>query len=97
MVLNAAISSQKFELVEGNESQVTVNVISPVLLLLLLLPTLRATAKRHAGVVPVVSVVSSCGHAMTAFSQRRAPRILERLNDERRLGRFEMIERYVGV
>ena len=44
-VLTAEIATEKFEIWEDNESTVTVNVISSVLLALLLLPALRSSAK----------------------------------------------------
>ena len=45
VVLNAGIAAEKHELLEDNESTITVNLISSVLLGLLLLLTLRSSAK----------------------------------------------------
>jgi len=45
-VLNIGIPTEKFEMLEENESTITVNVISTILLGLLLLPTLQSSAKK---------------------------------------------------
>jgi len=45
LIANAGIDVRKFELFEGSESTLTVNVISTFLLSLLLLPKLRETAR----------------------------------------------------
>ena len=80
VVLNAGIATEQFEILEDNESQVTVNVVSTILLVLLLLPTLRASATKYPGMVPVISVVSSGVHAYTKFPERKTPNSLDTLN-----------------
>jgi retinol dehydrogenase-12 len=80
VVENAGISTQNFKLVEGYESTVTTNVISTFLLALLLLPQLRATAKKH-NVRPHLTIVSSEVHFFTKFPARAAPEIFKELND----------------
>ncbi|KAL2268640.1 hypothetical protein VTJ83DRAFT_3486 [Remersonia thermophila] len=67
-----AISEPK--LAEGYEMQITVNVISNALLILILLPLLKRTAATH-NVEPVVTVVSSIAHMQTTFAQQSAPHI----------------------
>lgn len=57
----AALSYGEFKPDEGYESQITVNVISNYLMVVMLLPKLRATAARF-NVEPHVSVVSSVAH-----------------------------------
>ena len=83
MVLNAGIATEQFEILEGNESQITVNVVSTILLVLLLLPVLRASASKNAGSVPVISVVGSGVHAYTTFPERKTPNSLATLNDQK--------------
>ena len=83
VVLNAGIATEQFEILEDNESQVTVNVVSTILLVLLLLPTLRASATKYPGMVPVISVVSSGVHAYTKFPERKTPNSLDTLNSQK--------------
>ena len=83
VVLNAGIATEQFEILEDNESQVTVNVVSTILLVLLLLPTLRASATKYPGTVPVISVVSSGVHAYTKFPERKTPNSLDTLNSQK--------------
>ena len=59
---NAGVSTQKFSKALEDETSITVNVVSATLLIILLLPKLRDSAKQY-GIVPVVSVVSSVVHA----------------------------------
>lgn len=41
------MSTEKFKLFEGNESTITVNVISTFLLALLVLPALKRSSQKH--------------------------------------------------
>lgn len=84
VVLNAGITTEKFELFEDNESQVTVNVISTVLLALLVLPALRASAAKNPGTTPIISIVGSGVHAYTKFPERKEPSILAACNDPKK-------------
>lgn len=82
MILNAGIATEQFQLFEDNESQITVNVVSTTLLALLLLPILRASARRHLeSGPPVITIVSSGVHAYTKFPERKNPNSLATLND----------------
>ena len=83
VVLNAGIATEQFEMFEDNESQITVNVVSTSLLVLLLLPSLRASAARYPDTVPVISIVGSGMHAFTKFPERKTPNSLATLNDEK--------------
>ena len=79
-VLNAGIATEKFEILEDNESTITVNVISSVLLALLLLPTLRSSAKKW-GFEPTLTFVGSGVHAYTSFPERKTANSIETLNN----------------
>jgi NAD(P)-dependent dehydrogenase (short-subunit alcohol dehydrogenase family) len=63
VIENAGIATPKFELCEGNESTITVNVISTFLMALLLLPKLRETAEKF-NVTPRLTITSSDAHQM---------------------------------
>jgi NAD(P)-dependent dehydrogenase (short-subunit alcohol dehydrogenase family) len=80
VVLNAGVGTPKFEIFEEDESTITVNVISTVLLMLLLLPVLRTSAGRW-NVIPTLSVTGSAYHRSAKFPERDAPNILEALSD----------------
>lgn len=83
VVLNAEIATEQFEILEDNESQSTVSVVSTTLLVLLLLPVLHASVSKSADSVPVISVVSSGVHAYTRFPERKTPNSLATLNDQK--------------
>lgn len=79
-VANAGKATDKFESVGGNESTITVNVVSTFLLALLVLPTLQRTARDY-NITPTLTIVSSEVHFFTAFPEHRAPSIFSTLND----------------
>ena len=94
LMLNAGIFTRDFELVEGNEKTLTVNLISNILLALLLLPKMRETASRVAGSQPHISVVSSIVHAFAKTKDLTSPaegQIFATLNDEQKA---KMDDRY---
>lgn len=67
-LLNAGIATDKFKLVEGDESTITTNVISTFLLGMLLLPKLKETAKKFPNAPkPHLTFTSSEVHFMTTF------------------------------
>ncbi|KAF4630073.1 hypothetical protein G7Y89_g8069 [Cudoniella acicularis] len=80
VVANASIATQKFEMAEDNESTITVNVISTLLLVLLVLPIMRASAERW-NIHPAITVVSSGIHSWIKFPEWEAPNCLEALNN----------------
>ncbi len=82
VVQNAGILMQEYEVVEDNESSITVNVVSTILLAILLLPVLRRSAENF-GTLPKMSVVSSGSHVFVQFPESAAARILETLNDKK--------------
>ena len=91
LVLNASMATRTFEMLEDNESTITVNVISTALLTLLLLPTLQLSATKY-GIVPVLTTVSSGTHAFVNFSEHKSTNIFETINNE---NTANMEERYV--
>ena len=82
VVENAGISTNKFSMAEKDESTITVNVVSTMLLALLLLPTLRKSAERY-GTLPTLTIVSSEVHEFTGFPERTERNIFAALSDEK--------------
>ena len=80
VILNTGIATEKYEVLEDNESTITVNVVSSVLLRLLLLPTLRSSSKQW-GFEPTLTLVGSGGHAYTSFPERKAVDSIKTLNN----------------
>lgn len=65
---NAGVATPTFELVEGIESTITVNVIATFLMALLMIPHLRASALKY-NIVPRLTIVASDAHeAVTLLS-----------------------------
>ena len=91
LVQNAGIVTYNFTLVEGHESSITVNVISPFLCSLLLLPKLRETAAKF-NVLPRLVFVESFVHHHTQFPERKADKIFEELSSKEKAN---MEDRYV--
>lgn len=89
-VLNAGVAVPEFAILEQDETTITVNVVSTLLLAVLLLPTMRRTAAAH-NTVPTISVVGSGMHQYTSFPERTAPRIFDGLNDR---ASARMLDRY---
>ncbi|EME48710.1 hypothetical protein DOTSEDRAFT_67672 [Dothistroma septosporum NZE10] len=78
---NAGIATQKYYNVGGNESTITVNVISTFLMALLLLPKLQETGQRF-NTIPTLTIVSSEVHFFTSFPERESSQLLATLNSE---------------
>ncbi|EJD48792.1 NAD(P)-binding protein [Auricularia subglabra TFB-10046 SS5] len=89
-VLNAGMATYKFELFEQDESTITVNVVSTMLLAALLLPALRRSSLSH-GTEPVLSIVGSGIHTYASFPERRADSIFAAMSDP---ARASMPDRY---
>jgi len=81
VILNAGLMTQEFNLAEGHEKMMTVNVISTFLLALLLIPKLRETAVKYSK-APVLTFTGSFTHFMTTFPERENEHILEALTKE---------------
>lgn len=79
-VLNAGIATENFEVLEDNESTMTVNMISSTLLGLLFLPELRSSAKKW-GFEPTFTFVDSWVHAYTSFPERKMANSIETPNN----------------
>ncbi len=58
VIQNAGMVPPEYQLAEDNESSLTVNVVSTILLTILLLPILRRSADRY-GTLPKIAVLSS--------------------------------------
>ena len=83
IVQNAGINNQSWEVSEGWEQTIQVNVINTLLLGLLVLPKLRETKKTLTDSSPHLEIVSSQLHRFTTFSEVNTPNIYDRLNDEK--------------
>lgn len=77
---NAGVAVPVFELAEGNELTITVNVISTFMMALLLLPVLRRSSVQF-GTVPRLTVVTSDIHEIAKFPEATAPDIFAALSD----------------
>ncbi|KAK3389889.1 hypothetical protein B0H63DRAFT_388730 [Podospora didyma] len=81
IVANAGVLMYKFELAEDNETHITVNVVSHLLLTLLLLPKLRETAVATEK-PSVITFTGSFTHKMTEFVERKNENIFAELNNK---------------
>ncbi|KAI1826779.1 putative short-chain dehydrogenase [Xylaria intraflava] len=81
-IANAGVARATFHMAEDNEEGITVNVVSTVLLMLLVLPKMKATAAQLS-VRPTFSIVSSGVHGHTQLPQMSAPpgKLFETIND----------------
>ncbi|RHZ57469.1 putative short-chain dehydrogenase/reductase family protein [Aspergillus thermomutatus] len=91
LLCNASLATPTFQLAEGHERTVTVNVISTILLALLVLPTLRTSAEKYPGTKPRLTTVVSEVHAWTKFPEWKARNTFSALDDEKHT---DMGERY---
>jgi NAD(P)-dependent dehydrogenase (short-subunit alcohol dehydrogenase family) len=82
LIENAGIATKAFRRLEGNESTITVNVLSTVLLALLLLPKMQRTSVEYC-VSPRITVVSSETHFLAKFKEKNAHKIFEALDIEK--------------
>jgi NAD(P)-dependent dehydrogenase (short-subunit alcohol dehydrogenase family) len=89
---NAGIGTGIWKEVEGNESTITVNVISTELLAFMVLPKLRETALKY-NVHPRLSIVASDLHFVVKFPERNAEDIFGKLNISDGTGKMNMMER----
>lgn len=85
LLLNAGKIEQEFYIAEKDESTVTVNVVSTMLLALLILPRLRASA--HQGKpIPRLVIVASDRHVMTNLPEWKTPNTFEALKNKTQYG-----------
>ncbi|KAF3043299.1 hypothetical protein E8E11_006681 [Didymella keratinophila] len=94
-LLNAGVARGEWELAEGEESTITVNVTSTFLLALALLPKLKETASKF-NVRPNLTVTASEVHAWASFEERKAAdgKIFETLSTKPENVDAAMPERY---
>jgi retinol dehydrogenase-12 len=69
LIANAGIATPKFELVEGFESTITVNVIATFLMIMLLVPKMKESREKF-GTKARIVVVTSDAHHMSVVSLR---------------------------
>lgn len=82
VILNAGVMKKKFvRSSSGHELTLQVNYLATALLTLLLLPTLKTTAKLT-GQPSHLTIVTSELHMWTSFKQRSAPNLFNLLDDE---------------
>lgn len=96
VLLNAGMYTHKFYLADGYESQLTVNVINTFFLALLLLPTLRASAKKY-NTRPRISFVSSDRHVMFKLPEWKDEKPFEVLSDPKRARMQERLVQYIPI
>ena len=85
VILNAGVHLEKFSLAAGYETTMTINVISTFLFASLLLPQLRATARKHS-TTPNIAIVGSAVHFWCDPAQLTGPvegNILKSLSEEK--------------
>ncbi|KAI9820766.1 MAG: hypothetical protein M1827_005136 [Pycnora praestabilis] len=82
VIQNAAVGSRNYTELNGNETTITVNVISTFLFAILLLPVLRKTA-RNFNIQPRLCIVASDVHGMTAFPECHQQDIFQALNADK--------------
>ncbi|CAD0084109.1 unnamed protein product [Aureobasidium vineae] len=70
IIENAGISTTNFKVFEGQESTITVNVISTFLLALLVLPALKRSSQKH-NIQPRLTIVASEVHHWTDLPERK--------------------------
>lgn len=68
LIANAGIATPKFELVEGFESTIAVNVISTFLVITLLIPKMKESGERFGAKSRVVVVTSDAHHMLVVLS-----------------------------
>ncbi|KFA53853.1 hypothetical protein S40293_01621 [Stachybotrys chartarum IBT 40293] len=90
VILNAGIYSDVFEIRDGHERNMTVNVINTFLLALLLVPVLEESAQKWP-IVPRITVVASDRHVMVTLPEANTPNTFDTLNDK---AKTNMSERY---
>ncbi|KAF1819678.1 NAD(P)-binding protein [Dissoconium aciculare CBS 342.82] len=79
VIENAGVMAGKFELVNGHENTIAINVISTFLLALMVLPKLQETAKTFS-TVPDLTIVASDMHYLSNLSEQKSDNILREFN-----------------
>ncbi|KAJ5094735.1 hypothetical protein N7456_010596 [Penicillium angulare] len=81
-ILNAGLATQNFELAEGYERTITVNVIGTLLMGLLILPKLKATKAEYPETHPHLTFVVSEVHRLPDFEEWKQDNTLQILSDK---------------
>jgi NAD(P)-dependent dehydrogenase (short-subunit alcohol dehydrogenase family) len=82
VISNAGMLTQQWSMVDGMEAHIAVNVVHTILLGLLLLPKLRASAKAH-NVRGKIAFVTSDAHYVAQVTEANAPgSLFEALNNK---------------
>lgn len=89
VVENAGINSPTWNVHEGFEVVVQVNVINTLLLALSILPKLTETKSKFPDSTPHLEIVSSEVHRFTKFPEANAPDLYQKLNDEASYNRLD--------
>ena len=82
VILKAGLATRIFEIFEGDENCVTVNVISKIFLALLLIHTLHASTAKW-NTVPTLMITCSDIYSRAKFLERYAPDSLQVLCDQK--------------
>lgn len=94
VVLNAGFARTDFAILEDNESMITVNVLSTMLLATRLVPVLRSSANKF-GALGRICIVTSDTHEWTTLeAERKSDSIFDALSD---IESAKMHERYDGI
>jgi retinol dehydrogenase 12 len=88
LVENAALKVASWEVAEGNEASLQVNVINTFLIALLMLPKMRETARKFRS-TPHLEIVSSDAHFMTRFPKRSEDDIYAKMNEEKSFNLYD--------
>ncbi|KAK9461196.1 uncharacterized protein V1516DRAFT_712048 [Lipomyces oligophaga] len=78
---NAGLVCVDFTMTAGNETMITVNVVSTFLLVALVLPKLKETAAKF-NIRPTLVITSSGAYKHTKFPHKSEPKIFDALNDK---------------
>ncbi|QDS72120.1 hypothetical protein FKW77_003791 [Venturia effusa] len=81
LIANAGIATPKFDLIEGFESTITINVISTFLMISLLIPKMKESGEQF-GKTPIVVVVTSDAHHMAKFPERSAANVFDAFRNQ---------------
>lgn len=86
LLCNAGVNQPVFKLVEGFESNISINVISTFLLSMLLLPKLKESATKYPTSTPHLTIVASDTHWVVTLPEQKNTTIpiFTQLNDEKK-------------
>ncbi|EAT86631.1 hypothetical protein HBI56_129320 [Parastagonospora nodorum] len=91
LIENAGVMTDKFAIVEGNETSMTVNVVSPFLLAALLMPKLQETAQQFTITPHIIMVGSALAlQANKELEKGGSKNIFANLNDAKITDRYPL-------